>query len=283
MAERREAAKEILARLQRHYIKPGEEFPGGVFLPEVAIDDDGTTRRADALYVGFTSASGRRLVGHEVKVHRSDWRAELDQPQKSEAWVRECHAWYIVAPSTDVVPVEELPEGWGLMLPGRSKTRMEIRVKAQVHAERQPSWRAMHAITVRQDTLRAQAIRERVAAARQRIEAETAERVRREVSRASGSDMLERTQRERDEYQAALAAFGEALGVELKPGAGVFEWRESISALLAADDIRRVVLEGRSLRQQRRELLQLAEGVKHDLARVQKVAQALAAEEADRA
>jgi hypothetical protein len=26
---------ELLARLQRHYIKPGQQLPGGVFLPEV--------------------------------------------------------------------------------------------------------------------------------------------------------------------------------------------------------------------------------------------------------
>lgn len=269
---RRDDAQEIMARLQRHYIKPGEEFPGGVFLPETAIDDHGVTRRADALYIGFTSASGRRLIGHEVKVHRSDWLAELAQPEKSEAWVRECHAWYIVAPSTDVVPVEELPEGWGLMVPGRSKTRMDIKVKAALHAERTPSWKAMHAITVRQDTLRAAAIRERVRNAEQRLRGEVEERVRRDIARETGLAHTERLQRERDDAKAAIKSFGEALDANLLIGEGVeYEWRhEDIAARLAAEDIRAVVHEGRSLRMEREEMRHVARRVEDALRTVQR-------------
>lgn len=77
--------EELLARLQRHYIKPGEQFPGGIFLPEVGWNGR-SGGRVDALYVGFTSTSGRRLVGHELKVSRSDWRHELDQPGKADGW-----------------------------------------------------------------------------------------------------------------------------------------------------------------------------------------------------
>lgn len=56
----------LLAALQRHYIKPGDIVTGGVFLAEGGQNGGHSwpaVRRCDALYVGFTSASGRILVG----------------------------------------------------------------------------------------------------------------------------------------------------------------------------------------------------------------------------
>lgn len=64
-------AGELLERLKRHYIKPGDLMPGGAFLPEVVLG----SRRADALYVGFFRSRGKMLVGHEIKVSRADWVA----------------------------------------------------------------------------------------------------------------------------------------------------------------------------------------------------------------
>lgn len=149
-------AKAMQERLRRHYIPP-MPLPGGVYLPEVTMNGGG---RADGLYIGFTSTRGHHLVGHEIKVTRSDWLHELSQPWKAEVWASECHAWYVVAPE-GIVRTEELPEGWGLMVPNnRTTTRMDIVVKATVHHDRQPSWRALHSIAKRQDTLRAQDITE---------------------------------------------------------------------------------------------------------------------------
>lgn len=154
----------LLERLHRHYIKPGP-MPGGVFVPECGINGAVQTR-ADALYVGFTSTSGRLLVGHELKVSRADWRKELDTAGKADFWADNCHAWYIVAPSIEIVPPEELPHGWGLMIPSaRTKTRMEVKVKAEVHADRTPTWKAVRSILARLDTLQTQqmhAFRDRV-------------------------------------------------------------------------------------------------------------------------
>jgi hypothetical protein len=149
-------AKTVLERLQRHYIKPGD-LPGGVFVPECGINGSGGQSRADALYVGFTSTSGRLLIGHEIKVSRADWRKELDSAGKADFWADNSHAWYIVAPGPEIVPKEELPDGWGLMYPNpRTKTRMNVVVKATVHRDRIPSWDAVRSIMARVDTLRAQ-------------------------------------------------------------------------------------------------------------------------------
>lgn len=145
-------AAEMVRRLRRHYIKPGP-FPGGIFLNECGLNG-ATGNRVDGLYVGFTSTSGRHLVGHEIKVSRADWRHELDQPGKADYWADQCHAWYAVAPSTDIIKPEELPDGWGLMVINpRSKTRLDVVVKATVHKDRQPSWQVVRSIMARLDTL----------------------------------------------------------------------------------------------------------------------------------
>lgn len=159
MSDRTRTA-DLLARLRRHYIKPGEQFPGGIFVPECGRNGS-TGGRADALYVGFTSTSGRLLIGHEIKVSRADWRTELAKAGKADTWADECHAWYVVAPDTSVVPPEELPPGWGLLtINPRSTTRLAVTVKATHYSARVPSWDAVRSIMARQDTLRAGAIEE---------------------------------------------------------------------------------------------------------------------------
>ncbi|MFF2621221.1 hypothetical protein [Oerskovia jenensis] len=166
----RAVTEDLMARLKRHYIKPGAPLPGGVFLPEVGWNGGGTSR-ADALYVGFTGSSGRLLVGHEVKASRADWLNELAKPGKADAWADQCHEWWLVT-VPGVVRDGELPEGWGLMLPGRSRTRMDIRTRARRHPDRVPSWDATRSIIARQDTLRAAAIEDGRRAAHEQARAD---------------------------------------------------------------------------------------------------------------
>jgi hypothetical protein len=155
-------SNELLERLRRHYIKPGP-FPGGTFIHEVGANGSHTSRRCDAIYVGFTASSGKTLVGHELKVSRADWLHELDQPYKAEAWANQCHAWYVVAPDITIVRPEDLPHGWGLLVVNpRSKVRMDVVVKAQVDEDRIPAWWAVRSVLARLDTLREADILQRV-------------------------------------------------------------------------------------------------------------------------
>lgn len=151
---------QLLDILRGHYIAETTDVharDGGSFAHEISVNGTWGTgsRRADALYAGFTSASGRILVGHELKVSRSDWRHELDQLDKADTWADACHAWYVVAPSADIVPPEELPNGWGLMLPPKSSRgkRMRIEVKATVKKDFSPPWWAVRSFLARLDTL----------------------------------------------------------------------------------------------------------------------------------
>lgn len=150
---------ELLARLHRHYIDPTRDTPGGVFITEVGSNGSAAiTTRCDALYIGFTTASQRILVGHELKVSRSDWLAEIGRKTgKADAWADQCHQWYIVVPDSSIVHDDELPDGWGLMTPGRGN-RMTVHTRATIKTDHTPSWDAVRSIFARYDTLRAQAL-----------------------------------------------------------------------------------------------------------------------------
>lgn len=152
-------AVDLLARLRRHYLKPGP-FPGGVFIGECGLNQQTTVqqRRCDAVYVGFTSTSGRLLIGHELKVSKADWMHELDQPGKADIWADNCHEWYVVAPTEAIVPPETLPHGWGLLvIDPRTKTRLRTVVKP-IRVTVEPSWVVVRSIMARLDTLQVQAM-----------------------------------------------------------------------------------------------------------------------------
>ncbi|MCT1363940.1 hypothetical protein [Microbacterium sp. p3-SID131] len=234
-------ASELLERLQRHYIKPGELMPGGAFLPEVVLG----SRRADALYVGFFQSRGKMLVGHELKVSRADWLHELDQPAKAEAWEPNCHSWYVVAPSTDIVRPEELPHGWGLMIPGRSRTRMTVVVKATVHPDRNPSWEATHALVQKMDSLRIRAIEKDREATHTKLCADIEEKVERRVALATGDHQL---QSEVEHLRKTIDELRDILGLKVVDHAWkdhhvtVAEIRTSFATWLAADkDVQRAL------------------------------------------
>jgi hypothetical protein len=58
--------------------------------------------------------------GHEVKVSRSDWLAELREPGKAEGFRPFMHGWWLVVSDKTIVR-DDLPDGWGLMVSrGRS-------------------------------------------------------------------------------------------------------------------------------------------------------------------
>lgn len=117
----------LFGALTDHYRKPGEARDGEILITEAA--PPGSQRRIDLLRIGMWASRGYGIDGHELKTSRADWRRELDDKGKAEAWWPYVHRWWIVAPSTDVVPPDELPEGWGLLVPGRGR-RFKAVVKA---------------------------------------------------------------------------------------------------------------------------------------------------------
>lgn len=77
------------------------------------------------LEAGRWQRANGSIHGHEVKVSRSDWLSELRDPTKAERWMRHCHHWWLVAPR-DVVR-NDLPDGWGLLVPQGESLRIAVR------------------------------------------------------------------------------------------------------------------------------------------------------------
>ncbi|MGW4528364.1 hypothetical protein [Amycolatopsis sp. NPDC004378] len=188
MTTAKTSATAMLERIRAHYIKPIKVQPGGhvreddllpgaVVLAEVPAP--GTSgRRIDALAIGLTRARAG-LDGFEIKVSRNDWLHELDQARKADAWFGHTHRWWVVAPSTEIVRSEELPEGWGLMVPDpRSARRLKVVTKA---ATRTPilDWSVLWEIAKKLDRNRADEVKAAAAAVREHMLAETAEQVKR--------------------------------------------------------------------------------------------------------
>ena len=101
-------AKEVEAKLARKYSPPYYAF-----FPQFRDATGWEGRRtADAVALGLYASRGYSLDGFEIKVNRSDWLAELKQPQKSEAVGVYCDHWWIVAPAGVIAP-GEVPHAWG--------------------------------------------------------------------------------------------------------------------------------------------------------------------------
>lgn len=72
------------------------------------------SRWADAIAMGLWPSRGLHLHGFEMKSSRSDWKRELDQPEKAETIASKCNYWWIVAGADNIVQLDELPQPWGL-------------------------------------------------------------------------------------------------------------------------------------------------------------------------
>lgn len=223
----RDVTRDLMERLERHYIPKTEQagaMPGGVFVGECGVNGQ-TGSRCDALYVGFTSASGRILIGHEVKASRSDWRRELAKVGKADSWADQCHRWYLVAPSTDVIPIEEVPHGWGLMIPATRGSKMQVVVRPETHADRHPEWWAVRSIMARLDTLRAQREVDMMGTLRDEAERQARARIAREQERA-GHTTLTPAQRT---ALAFVERLEERTGLKVDGG-----WERSLTPEVAA-------------------------------------------------
>jgi hypothetical protein len=105
------------------------------------------TRACDALGIGLWPSRGCHLYGFEIKASRSDWLRELKEAAKAEAFVPYCDYWFIVAGSRDIIKAEELPPGWGLIVPRGDG--LNIQVAATLNAKPLPMPRGMLAAFVK--------------------------------------------------------------------------------------------------------------------------------------
>lgn len=121
-------AGDLEQMLRTHYAGTPSKPAAGYFVSELQAPD--STRRADGLWLPLDGYNRGRIIGHEIKVSRSDVVAELADPMKSHAWSKFCNEWWLVISDASIIAGLTLPDHWGVMLPpsfnSRSKRLMMI-------------------------------------------------------------------------------------------------------------------------------------------------------------
>lgn len=229
--------------LHAHFIAPRDRTDlagaGAVYLTEVTAPGN-SNRRADAVHIGlWSSRGGGRIDVCELKTSRSDFRRELEQPAKAEAWWPYSTTFSIVSPGVDITPPDELPAGWGLMVPNpRGGRRFKTIVKP---AEREPKLTIGLLLTLLKntETTRTSALRHQ-AQQMQDQHYKQIQEVRRERGNVSPQDVKRLDLLERLE---------KAMDIQL----GEYPWRDQLEPESAAEGLA-VFMRGHAARQQAREV-----------------------------
>jgi hypothetical protein len=123
---------EVLDVLALRYGQRSGNGPAWAFVPHVrngagwgGSTGYGGLRTCNALALSMYTSTGFALIGHEVKVSRSDWLRELKDPSKAGAFRRYCERWWLVAPD-GVADPGEMPAGWGLLVVKNGRARQRV-------------------------------------------------------------------------------------------------------------------------------------------------------------
>jgi hypothetical protein len=127
MTDAKHTAHSMTELLRQHYNPDGRAM-GHLFMPEIGAP--GGRRRADLLVapISIAGAKENTLIGHEIKVTRSDVMAELADPTKADPWMRYCTRWYLVVADPALIEGLTIPDLWGVMAPpsGRRTRSMTV-------------------------------------------------------------------------------------------------------------------------------------------------------------
>jgi len=164
-------------------------------------------RAADAVAMGLYPSRGLELEGFEIKASRSDWLAELNNPDKAREVSRFCDRWWVVTTGPGIVKRADLPSTWGLLVLDK-KGSLRALVRAP-KLKSEPMTRGFIASLFReaQRAYSSQAVVE--AEVKRRVEAASKDLVRRTASRC------ERAEKEVDYIRSKLRAFEGETGIRL--------------------------------------------------------------------
>lgn len=123
-------AADVRAALKRYYAQPNY----GIVFEVAQATGFNARRHLDAMAMGLWPSRGLTLYGIEIKVNYYDWRKEVAQPQKAEELARFCDYFYVAAP-LGCVPMNEVPEKWGLLEVGADYIIKEAKAASKHNAE----------------------------------------------------------------------------------------------------------------------------------------------------
>lgn len=138
-------ASDVCDALHSRYNKPSQGREGEQY---VCIEEaragagfKGNDGRCDFLAINTWQSRGMELIGHEVKVSMSDWKAELSKPKKAERFARFCRRWYVVVPNELAAKIKhEVPPLWGLLSVSPKGNVREVIAAPARKPEDVPAW-----------------------------------------------------------------------------------------------------------------------------------------------
>ena len=186
------------------------------------------SRTADALMIQTWPSRGLSITGIEYKASRADWRRELRNGQKAEAIAEYCHYWTVLAPK-GVVPLEEVPGGWGLWELHKTEKQVRLlRTKNPPPKLDQPTaidYGFLAAI------LRA---REKYNPNRAKIDVEVTRRM--EVKERDFEQRVQRRSKRYEELKKSVAEFEAASGIEIARGWDLEKLGEGLAKFIKDPD-----------------------------------------------
>jgi len=174
-------------------------------------------RYADAIGMSLFPSRGLELHGYEIKVSKSDYRREAEQPLKAETIAAYCDRWWVVTPP-GLLDGENLPMNWGwLAYDGRAFFTKQKAAKL----EAKTMDRSMLAALLRRAHESAEG---RVGVLVEKKTASVEAEIKRRVE-----DQLKYRTRDYETLKSAVEAFEKGAGIQIK------DWRgEDIGRAVAA-------------------------------------------------
>jgi phage-related protein len=105
-------------------------------------------RHADVLVMSLWPSRGLEVIGFEVKVSRSDWKRELEHPEKADVIAQYCDRWFLAVGDENIVQPGELPATWGLYVPAK-RGGLRCKVPAKTNEFLKPLDRSFTAAVLR--------------------------------------------------------------------------------------------------------------------------------------
>lgn len=138
-------AKDVRTALDKRYGQTSQGRDGEAWIrlheARAGAGFDGNTGQCDYLAINTWASRGLQIIGHEIKVSMSDWRAELGNPAKADRFARYCRRWWVAAPSDLATKIRpELPPTWGLLAVSDKLTCREIVAAPSRTPEPVPEW-----------------------------------------------------------------------------------------------------------------------------------------------
>lgn len=102
---------------------------------------DGGDGQCDYLAINAWPSRGLQVIGHEIKVSLSDWKAEIAKLDKAERFARYCRRWWVVVPTELAAKIRhDVPPTWGLLAVNDQMRCREVIAAPAREPETIPAW-----------------------------------------------------------------------------------------------------------------------------------------------